>query len=141
MEQVTIPNAGIHPAVWIAAVALTVGIGFILWMSSSVRQAPGPVSKVLAQVIVLLLASLPIVPTAVFYTYDHDTAMKEALSRETEVSSIVIAGRNQFHNLRCDPFTSTGTHNAAWLQNGQPIRGTLTIQRTNDSCTYSLTPQ
>lgn len=139
MNRVIIQDAGIHPAVFFFGAFICLGIAFFTIMRPFPDQGT-PVQRFLANLIIVLMAVLPLIPIVTYYTLDHDKAAKTALSEEVGVTKLTLDDKNSFKNLRCDFFTSNGTYKAQWLDSeGKPANGTLTVQRYSDgSCSYEV---
>lgn len=141
MNRVIIPEAAIHPAVFLFLGFLCFGIVFVAVMGKTARKET-PATKFFAYTVILLLAVLPFIPTVTYYTFNHDVPAKTALSEELGVTQLNLSEKNRFINLRCDFFTSTGTYDAKWVRDEEnQYTGTLTIQRYSDhTCSYQLNP-
>lgn len=139
MNRVIIQDAGIHPAVFLFGAFICFGIIFFTLMWPDVR-GESLVQRIIASLILILMAVVPLIPIVTYYTLDHDVAAKAALREEVGVTQLALDDRNSFKNLRCDFFTSNGTYDAKWVKDDESlISGTLTVQRYSDgSCSYEV---
>lgn len=139
MNRVIIQDAGIHPAVFLFGAFICFGIIFFTLMRPSPDQG-STAQRFLANLIIVLMAVVPFIPIVTYYTLDHDKAAKTALSEEVGVTQLTLDDKNSFKNLRCDFFTSNGTHKAHWVNSeGKVANGNLTVQRYSDgSCSYEV---